>query len=140
MSAERVTDVRIPPPVRFLSDKAALPRIAQEHRIGGTCERGIPILVVVDRKMNIFSLVEGVILRLGALPGLGFLQSYVHEIRGKQGRIRQHAELYKGYVSTVRGAGAEVAQAARGSKQEEADDGEDAGEEEDADDFETFMQ
>ena len=89
--------------------------------------------------MNIFSIVEPIIQRLSSLPGLGFLHNYVMDFHSRKEQIRGQVQRYQGYVSTVRGAGADVAQAARGSKQEEADDEEDAVED-DIDEEESFMQ
>jgi hypothetical protein len=90
--------------------------------------------------MKLFSLVESVILKVGGLPGLGFLTSYVTDFHSRKTRIRQRAELYRGYVTSVRDAGGEVAQAARGSKAQEAEEDEEDIEEEDEDDFESYMQ
>ena len=92
--------------------------------------------------MKLFSLVESVILKVGGLPGLGFLSSYVTEFHSRKTRIGYQANLYRGYVTSVRDAGGEVAQAARGSKnKEESDqDEEEVDDIYDEDDDESYMQ
>lgn len=90
--------------------------------------------------MKLFSLVESVILKVGGIPGLGFLSSYVTEVHSRKTRMGQQANLYRGYVTSVRDAGGEVVQAARGSSKEGAEDEEDDIEEEDADDSESYLQ
>jgi hypothetical protein len=90
--------------------------------------------------MNIFSVAEQVIQRLSGLPGLGFLHRYRMEIGSRHLSVKGRVDRYKGYVSSVRGAGAEVAQAARGSKAEEVDDDSNVVDEYDEDDDESYMQ
>jgi hypothetical protein len=90
--------------------------------------------------MKLFSLVENVILKLGGLPGLGFLTSYVTDFHGRTTRLKQTRDLYKGYVTSVRDAGGEIAQATRGGKAQEAEEDEEDIEEEEEDDFESYMQ
>jgi hypothetical protein len=72
--------------------------------------------------MKLFSLVENVFLKLSGVPGLGFLSGYVTEFHSRKTRLRQTADLYRGYVASVRDAGGEVVQATRGSKKDEESD------------------
>jgi hypothetical protein len=88
--------------------------------------------------MKLVSLVEGIILKLSVIPGLGFLQSYVQELHGRQTQIQQRIGAYRGYVRAARDAGAEVAQVGRGAKDEEPED-EEIEEEYDEDD-ESYLQ
>ena len=72
--------------------------------------------------MKLFSLVENVFLKLSGVPGLGFLSGYVREFHARKTTLHYKADLYRGYVSSVREAGGDVVQAARGSKNEEESD------------------
>lgn len=100
--------------------------------------------------MRIFSLVENVIAKLGAIPGLQFLGRYVQDFRNRQTVVQQSVSRYQGYVQSARGAAADVKEAA-GSKRQTTDDDDEYEEdideeyeediEEDAeDDFESYMQ
>lgn len=88
--------------------------------------------------MNLFTVIERVMVRLSAIPGLRFLGDYVHDFHSRETKIQQVVSGYKGYVSAAREAGGEVARAARGSKQEVPEDEDDY--EDDLDEDETFMQ
>jgi len=92
--------------------------------------------------MKLFSVVEGIMLRLGTLPGLQFLNTYVTEFRGRVGEQRQTVGKYQSYVQTVRGTAADVSQAARGSKNEDESDQDEEEVEDsyDEDDDESYMQ
>jgi hypothetical protein len=89
--------------------------------------------------MKVVALVEGVIMKLGMIPGLSFLHQYVTELHGRRTAFDQQVDDYKGYVRSARDAAGDVTQAARGSKKKE-DDVDDDVEEEDDDDFESYMQ
>ena len=91
--------------------------------------------------MRLFSAIETVMVRLSALPGLGFLSGYVSEYHSRAGKLQHQVSAYQGYVRTVRQAGADVAEVGRGSKREEPSDDEDEYiEEYDEDDDESYMQ
>jgi hypothetical protein len=90
--------------------------------------------------MKLFSVIETVMVRLSALPGLGFLSRYVTEYHGHVGKLQHKVSGYQGYVRTVRQAGADVAEVGRGSKREEPSDDEEQIEEYDDDDDESYMQ
>jgi hypothetical protein len=78
--------------------------------------------------------------KLSVIPGLGFLASYVTEFRGHTTKIQQKVGAYRGYVQAVRGAGADVAEAGRGLKREEAPEDEDEYDEEYDEDDESYLQ
>ncbi len=90
--------------------------------------------------MKIFSLVEGIMLRLGTLPGLQFLNTYVSELRGRVGGHRQTIGKYQTYMQSIRGVGADVAQAAGGSKSAEQSEEDEDYEEVEEDDDESYLQ
>jgi hypothetical protein len=89
--------------------------------------------------MKIVSLVEGVIIKLSVIPGLGFLASYVTELHGRKTHANQMIQMYSGYVRSAREAAGDVNQAVRGSKRDEDSD-EEAIEEEYDDDDESYLQ
>jgi hypothetical protein len=90
-------------------------------------------------KMKLVSLVEGLIIKLSVIPGLGFLSSYVTELHGRKTHMNQMVQMYTGYVRTAREAAGDVNQAVRGSqKDEESDEG--AIDEEYDDDDESYLQ
>jgi hypothetical protein len=72
--------------------------------------------------MQLISVVEKLMLKLGTLPGLGFLTSYVIEFRGKVGAGKQEIGKYTTYVQTVRSTAGDVKKAAGGLKNEEESD------------------
>jgi hypothetical protein len=72
--------------------------------------------------MNLLSLVENVMVKLGGLPGLQFLSRYVSEYQSRRTRASQTVGRHLSYVQTVRGAASDVKTAARGSKNEEEGD------------------
>jgi hypothetical protein len=90
--------------------------------------------------MNLFSVVENVMVKLSAIPGLRFLGDYVHDFHSRETKIKQVVSGYQGYVSAARDAGGEVANATRGSKKQEAIDDDEEEYDEDVDEDETFMQ
>ena len=53
---------------------------------------------------RISSLISGVMVKLGALPGLGFLQSYVMSARGMKTRFGQRKGDYETYITSGRSA------------------------------------
>jgi ribosomal protein L12E/L44/L45/RPP1/RPP2 len=89
--------------------------------------------------MKLVGLFEGVILKLSVIPGLGFLQSYVTELHGRQTVIQQKIGAYKGYVRAAHDAGADVAQVGRGPKKDEEAEEEEFEEDYDEDD-ESYLQ
>ena len=91
--------------------------------------------------MKVVSLVEGVIMKLGMIPGLSFLHTYVTELHGRKTAIDQTVDDYKGYGRSARDAYGDVAQASRGSKKKKDESDTDTDDEEEADDdFESYMQ
>jgi hypothetical protein len=72
--------------------------------------------------MNLLSLVENVMLKLGGLPGLQFLGRYVSEYQTRRTMLKGTIIQYKSYVQTVRGTAEDVKKAAGDSKKEEEDD------------------
>jgi hypothetical protein len=97
--------------------------------------------------MNLPSLVEGVMMKLGNIPGLTFLHRWVTDFYGKQTEFEQSIDDYFGYARSAREAVGDVRGAARGSKkgkqaaQDEAEEEiEEEAEEEFEDDFESYMQ
>jgi hypothetical protein len=91
--------------------------------------------------MNLFSVIEKVMLKLSDIPGLRFLGEYVHDFHSRETKIQQAVSGYQGYVRAAREAGGEVANASRGSKKQEAEDDDEEYEDDvDEDEDETFMQ
>jgi hypothetical protein len=93
------------------------------------------------------SLVEGVMMKLGMIPGLTFLHRWVTDFYGKQTAINQTTDDYFGYVRSAREAAGDVRGAAGGPKKDkdpavkDKDQAvEDEEEEEFEDDFESYMQ
>jgi hypothetical protein len=72
--------------------------------------------------MNLLSLVENVMVKLGGLPGLQFLSRYVSEYQRRRTQASQTIGRHRSYVQTVRGTAEDVKKAAGGSKKEEEDD------------------
>jgi hypothetical protein len=81
--------------------------------------RPFPHFATWGWKMKVFSLVEGVIMKLGMIPGLSFLHGYVTQLHGKHTEFYQTIDDYQGYVRSARDAASDVAGAARKSKQDE---------------------
>jgi hypothetical protein len=54
---------------------------------------------------KIIHMLEAVLVRLSAIPGLGFLYDYLHELETQQIRRRQMVDTYKGYGQSLREAG-----------------------------------
>ena len=96
--------------------------------------------------MNLFSIVEGVIIKLSVIPGLRFLHGYVTEIQGRRVQAEQSIQGYVGYVRALRDAGADVKKSVRGPKKdrEEEIDEEEIDDEfvddEEEDDDESYLQ
>lgn len=93
--------------------------------------------------MNIFALAESVMKQLSAIPGLSFLGTYVTDFHARKTQIGQTIGDYKGYVRSVREAGGQVVDAARGVRKNEDDEAEEEDMQEDYpeyedDDDETF--
>ena len=93
-----------------------------------------------SQKMQIFSSLERLMIKLSALPGLGFLASYVSDFHGRTGQIQSRVNRYKGYVSTVREVGGDVGQAAGRSKKNQEVEDEEYQEEYEEDDDESYLQ
>lgn len=55
--------------------------------------------------LSIVHMLEAVLIRLSAIPGLGFLYDYLHELETQQLRRRQMVDTYKGYGRSLREAG-----------------------------------
>jgi len=91
--------------------------------------------------MKLFSLVEGIMVRLSGLPGLQFLGRYVSEYHGRRTGAQQTISKYQSYVQTVRGTAKDVKTAARGSKNDEEGDQEEEVEDNyEEDDDESYLQ
>ena len=92
--------------------------------------------------MQIVSFLERLMMKLSALPGLGFLTTYVTDFHSRQGQIQARVTRYKGYVSTVREVGGDVGQAAGGSKKNQEAEDEEYPQDQDYDDEddESYMQ
>jgi hypothetical protein len=88
--------------------------------------------------MKFLALIEGVMMKLGMIPGLSFLHKYVTEFHGKQTEFYQTIDDYGGYARSAKEAVGDVRGAVRGSKKEQAAEEEE--EEEFEDDFESYMQ
>ncbi len=58
--------------------------------------------------MSFFHLIEGVFLKLSIIPGLGFLEEYVHELETSNSRRKQQIEKYRGYGRALRESGSDV--------------------------------
>jgi hypothetical protein len=90
--------------------------------------------------MKLGSVLEGLMLKLSVIPGLGFLASYVTEFRGRTTVIQQKIGAYKGYVRAARDAGADVAEAGRGLRRNEEPEEEEEVEEDYEEDDESYLQ
>jgi hypothetical protein len=98
--------------------------------------------------MNLPSLVENVMMKLGNIPGLTFLHRWVTDFYGKQTEFEQSIDDYFGYarsakeaVGDVRGAAVGGPKKGKGQAVEEKDQAvEEEEEEEFEDDFESYMQ
>jgi hypothetical protein len=102
--------------------------------------------------MKLFQSIEGIMVRLGELPGLGFLASFVSDVQERRNRRQQTLFKYQSYVRSLRGAAGEAGRLAPGRDdgpkkrahanedkiEDEGDDSEVAYNEED-DDFESYM-
>ncbi len=55
--------------------------------------------------LSIVHMLEAVLIRLSAIPGLGFLYDYLHELETQQTRRRMMVDTYKGYGRSLREAG-----------------------------------
>jgi hypothetical protein len=84
------------------------------------------------------SLIEGVMMKLGMIPGLTFLHRWVTDFYGMQTAIDQTTDDYFGYARSAKEAVGDVRGAVRGPKKEE--EAEEEAEEEFEDDFESYMQ
>lgn len=66
------------------------------------------------------SFLENLAMKVGAIPGLGFLQDYVHNVTGMRKRMGMEIGDRKNQVDHIRGIGKDVKDAT--SKKKEADD------------------
>jgi hypothetical protein len=90
--------------------------------------------------MKFFSLVENVMLKLGVLPGMGFLQRYVTDIRARKTQIGTRIQHYQGYVHAAREAGGGAAEAARSLRNAPESDEEESNDDYEEEDDESYMQ
>jgi hypothetical protein len=65
--------------------------------------------------MKLFQMVEGLMLRLSAIPGLQYLRTIVDERRSASTRRKQTIGKYRGYVDTLRAASNDVKGYAHGA-------------------------
>lgn len=63
---------------------------------------------VWGQKMKLFHVIEGIMVRLGELPGLSFLATFVSEHQEEALRRKNTFVKYKSYVQSLRGAAEEA--------------------------------